>query len=106
MPGRERRTSGHYEEESLEEVRCPSCGNEDEITKTVAVDAQPVPLGSRATCPKCDHRDHPMAFHHEWKWHRMDENERQEALEAADREASRMAEHQYSAAYISESREP
>jgi hypothetical protein len=105
MPGPDR-DRGRYDEEELPEARCPGCGNEDGNTQTVATNAQPVPFDSRAGCPECDHRGSPLEFHHEYKWERMSDEERREAEEAAEREAGRMAEHQYSAAYISEAREP
>lgn len=98
---------GEYVDEPLDEARCPECGNEDGITKTVAKgNVQPIPPDHRTSCPECDHAAHALAFHSAWQWERMSEEERREAEEQVERYASKMAAHQESAAYLSEQREP
>lgn len=94
-----------YETVELDDVLCPECGTEI-ITKTVAKGkAQPIPPERRGSCNECGHRDHPLAFHHEFKWDEMSSTEREQAKKARDRAADRMAEYQYSAHYISSQRE-
>ena len=97
-----------YRDVELDQVRCPNCGNEEGITETKAANkhTQPVPPDRRAGCPECDHNGDPLAFHHEWQWERMSEEEREEARAAQERMADEMAEHQYSAHYLHSQVEP
>lgn len=89
--------------ESLDEVRCPECGAEDEIERT---DQPQCPPDHSGRCTTCGHTDHPLAFHACWKHERMTDGEREQARAAYERYASRMADYQASAAYLSEQREP
>jgi ribosomal protein S27AE len=101
------RLEGNYVDVELENVQCPECGDRAIITQTEARgDIQPVPPDRRGECGECGHRADPLAFHHEYKWQQMTEEERTQAEAARDRAADRMAECQYSAHYISSQREP
>ncbi|GAA0460146.1 hypothetical protein MUK72_17945 (plasmid) [Halococcus dombrowskii] len=85
----------------VDEARCPECGNE-EIER---VEHPRLPPDHRGHCTECDHRAHPLAFHHSWKWNRMTEDEREEARRQHERYVDQVAEHQYSSAYLAAQRE-
>lgn len=97
-----------YEKVELEEVRCPNCGNEDDIKKQQRTDdrAQPVPPRLRATCPECDEVGDPIAWHHEYKRARMSDEEIAEAERQQAKMEDEMADYEYSAHAISVRREP
>lgn len=104
---RDDRYPGYWEDVPVDEARCPECGNETGNYTVEARDgAQPVPPGQRGRCPECEHSDDPLAFHHEWKWERMSEDEREEARRKQAQYEDQMADYQYSAHYISMQREP
>jgi len=105
MPGTDR--DGEYVETEMDEARCPECGNEEGNTRTQAEgNVQPVPPSHQASCGECGHSGDPLAFHHEYTWERMSEEERREAEEAQARMEDQMADYQYSAHGISMRREP
>ena len=77
----------------VDEARCPECGSEEiERIKHLRL-----PPDQRGHCTECDHRAHPLAFHHCWEWHRMSEEEREQARRQRERYENRMAEYQLSA---------
>jgi len=105
MPGTDR--DGEYVNVEMDEARCPECGNEEGNTRTETNGSvQPVPPEHKGGCPECDHSDHPLAFHHAYKWERMSEEERQEAREYRERMEDKMADYEHSAHGISMRREP
>ena len=89
--------------ESLDKVRCPECDTEDGIKQITHPQCPPAHSGR---CTNCGHQGDPLAFHACWERERMTDEEREQARAAYERQASRMAEHQFSAAYISAQREP
>lgn len=97
---------GFYVEVALDHVQCPECGDRAHITKTDAHGkAQPVPADYSGNCGECGHRDHPLAFHHEYKWEELTDEERIQAKEARSRYEARMVEYHYSAHGIASRRE-
>lgn len=96
-----------YETYELDDVQCPECGTREKITKTEAQGkAQPIPPERRGSCNECGHSDHPLAFHHEFKWDAMSEDEREQAENARARAEGKMVDHAYSAHGIASRREP
>jgi len=97
MNGRESRPSEPEPEiEPLPEAWCPECGSE-EIKR---IDHPRLPPDHRGRCTACDHRAHPLAFHHSWKWERMTDEEREQARRRRERDEDKMAEYQHSATYL------
>lgn len=92
--------------ETLDEVRCPECGSEADITHTKVIEGQPIPPKMAGECGACGYTDHPIVFHNEFKLDRMSEAERAEVERKAEKQAARMAEHEYTAQAISSRREP
>lgn len=97
-----------YEKSEPDEVRCPNCGNEDELVKQEAANkyAQPVPPKHKMYCPECDSNGSPARWHGEYTWHRMSDEERQEHREQREKAMDKMAAWQSSAAYHAEQRQP
>lgn len=100
-------TVGRYREASLDEARCPDCGDEEQIIEYERVGKiQPMPAEQSGKCKACGNRDHPLAFHHAYKWERMTEAERSEAQRQREKYEAEMAAWQESASYHAEQREP
>lgn len=96
-----------YDEVVLDQVQCLECGNRSDITETEAIGkSKPVPRERRAACSSCGHRDDPLAFHHEFKWDEMSEEERENAKNARARAESKMVAYQYSSHGIASRRKP
>lgn len=98
---------GEYVTTEMDDVQCPECGKRDGIERTEALGrVQPVPPERAGHCEACGHVTDPLAFHHEYKWSTLTEEERDEVRKAQERYEDAYCEYQYSAAYISAQREP
>lgn len=101
------RPDGRYVESEMGEGRCPECGNESEnVQYEREGDIQPMPSDYRGECGACGHRDHPIAFHHAYRWERLSDEEREATREAREREEAAQVAWHYSTAGIASRREP
>lgn len=96
-----------YEIARLDDVQCPECGDREHITEMKAAEgSQPLPPEQRATCNKCGHSNHPLAFYRERKWEAMSDEECETARQQQARYQGGYCAWQESAAGIAERREP
>lgn len=98
-----------YKEAPIDNARCPNCGNEEGLTRTERANkhTQPIPPDHPAgNCPECEETFDTYAAHHEYKWARMSEEEREEYRRQREKFEGKMTAWQESAEYHHQQREP